>query len=282
MQVVSVQIQEAKKHYYLTLITDSKNDVRKLFGIVNNLLGRRKDTALPTNQPASVLVDMFSRFFKDKIANIHRDIGSSNSSDSFGDLLPPVSATMDKLPPVSFDELFNIIMASPSNSCNIDPLPTSLLKTYVAPILPFLTDTMNKSMSTGVVPHAFKVAQVSPKLKKACLDQKILAKYRPISSNLTFLSSGLGRVVAARLVAYLEENKLSEPNQSVFRKGHSTETALVRVQHDILNAIRGQQAVLIVLLDLSAAFDTVSHAELISTLQRLGIIAEHYIGSPPT
>ena len=269
-RLVCAQIQEAKKQYYLALITDSKNDARKLFAIVNNLLGRRKETVLPTNQPASELVDMFSRFFNDKIANIHRDIGSSNSSDSFGDLLPPVSATMDTLPPVSSDELFNIIMASPSKSCNIDPLPTSLLKTSVAPILPFLTDTMNKSMSTGVVPHGFKVAQVSPKLKKACLDQNILANYRRIS-NLTFLSKVLERVVAARLVAYLEENKLSEPNQSAYRKRHSTETALVRVQHDILNAIGGRQAVLLVLLDLSAAFDTVSHAELISTLQRLGI-----------
>ena len=129
---------------------------------------------------------------------------------------------------------------------------------------------MHKSMSTGVVPHAFKVAQVSPKLKKACLDQNILGNYRPIS-NLPFLSKVLERVVAACLVAYLEENKLSEPNQSAYRKGHSTETALVRVQHDILNAIGGQQAVLLVLLDLSAAFYTVSHAELISTLQRLGI-----------
>ena len=65
----------------------------------------------------------------------------------------------------------------------------------------------------------------------------------------------LERVVAARLVAYQEENKLSEPNQS-------------GVQHGILNTIGGQQAML---LDLSAAFETVSPAELISTLQRLGI-----------
>ena len=189
---------------------------------------------LPTNQPASELVDMLSIFFNDKIANIHRDIGSSNSSVSLGDLLPPVSATMDPLPPVYSDELFNIIMASPSKSCSIDPLPTSLLKKYVAPLLPFLTDTMNTSMSIGVVPHAFKMAQVSPKVREA--RQNILGNHRPIS-NLTFLSKVLERVVAARLVAYLEQNKLSEPNQSAYRKGHSTETALVRVQHDILNVI---------------------------------------------
>ena len=163
-------------------------------------------------------------------------------------------------------------MASPSKSCNIDPLPTSLLKTSVAPLLPLLTDTMNKSISTGVIPHAFNVAQVSPKLKKACLDQNILGNYSLAFSNLTFLYKVLEQVVAARLVAYLDENKLSEPNHSAYIKGNSTETAeLVRVQHDILNAIGGQQTVLLVLLDLSAIFDTVSHAELISTLQRLGI-----------
>ena len=146
-RLVRAQIQEAKKHYYLALITDSKNDARKLFGIVNNLLGRRKETELPTNQPASELVDMFSRFFTDKIANIHRDIGSSNSSDSFGDLLPPVAATMDTLSPVSSDELFSIIIASPSKGCNIDPLPTSLLKTSVCSSAPtFPHGHMNTSM----------------------------------------------------------------------------------------------------------------------------------------
>ena len=185
------------------------------------------------------------------------DIGSSNSSDSFGELLPPVSAAMDTLPAVSSDELFSIIMASPSQSW---------LNTSVAPLIPFLTDTMNTSMSTGVVPHAFKVAQVSPKLKKACLDQNILGNYRHIP-NLTFLFNVLELVVAARLVAYLEENKLPEPNQSAYREGHITETALVRVQYDILNAI----GVLLVLSDKSAAFDIVSHAKLISTLERLGI-----------
>ena len=175
--------------------------------------------------------------------------------------MPPVSATMDTLPAVSSDELFSIIMASPSKSW---------LKTSVAPLLPFLTDTMNTSMSTGVVPHSFKVAQVSPKLKKACLDQNILGNYMHIP-NLTFLFNVLELVVAARLVAYLEVNKLPEPNQSAYRQGHITKTALVRVQYDILNAIGGQQAVFLVLLDISAAFDIVCHAKLISTLERLGI-----------
>ena len=55
--------------------------------------------------------------------------------------------------------------------------------------------------------------------------------------------------------------------QSEYREGHSTETALVKIHHDILQAIDNQQCVLLVLLDLSAAFDTVDHEILIQRLQ---------------
>ena len=65
---------------------------------------------------------------------------------------------------------------------------------------------------------------------------------------------------------YLEENNLNEPLQSAYKQYHSCETALVRVQNDILLSIDNQQCVVLLLLDLSAAFDTVDHGIL---LQRL-------------
>ena len=123
------------------------------------------------------------------------------------------------------------------------------------------------------------MAQVSLKVREAC--QNILGNYRPIS-NLTFLSKVLERVVAARLVAYLEQNKLSEPNQSAYRKGHSTEMALMGVQHDILNAIGGQQAVLIVLLDLSAVLTLYLMPSSYPHFNDLELLAEPYSDSPPT
>ena len=73
-------------------------------------------------------------------------------------------------------------------------------------------------------------------------------------------------MVANRLVSYLEQNHLDEPLQSAYKKFHSCETALVRVQNDILCAIDKRCCVALLLLDLSAAFDTVDHNIL---LQRL-------------
>ena len=84
---------------------------------------------------------------------------------------------------------------------------------------------------------------------------------------LKMVSKVIEKVVAVRLNRYLEENNLNEPLQSAYKQYHSCETALVRVQNDILLSIDNQQCVVVLLLlDLSAAFDTVDHGIL---LQRL-------------
>ena len=70
----------------------------------------------------------------------------------------------------------------------------------------------------------------------------------------------------------MENNSLHENMQSAYKKLHSTESALIRVQNDILTEIDKKRGVMLVLLDLSAAFDTIDHDTLFSQVQhRLGI-----------
>ena len=66
-------------------------------------------------------------------------------------------------------------------------------------------------------------------------------------------------------------NNLQEPFQSAYRVNHSTETAMLPVQNDIIRALGDNKVVLLVLIDLSAAFDTVNHERLLSTLHAIGI-----------
>ena len=124
---------------------------------------------------------------------------------------------------------------------------------------------VNLSRETGSLPPSLKEAVLSPLLKKPSLDHETLANFRPIS-NLKMVSKIIEKVVAVRLNCYLEENNLTKPLQSAYKQYHSCETALVRVQNDILLSIDNQQCVVLLLLDLSAAFDTVDHGIL---LQRL-------------
>ena len=84
---------------------------------------------------------------------------------------------------------------------------------------------------------------------------------------VNFVKSG-ERAVAKQLLDYLKSSNLLPTLQSGFRPGHSVETAILRVVADILAALdRGDFAAL-VLLDLSAAFNTVDHAILLERMRR--------------
>ena len=86
-------------------------------------------------------------------------------------------------------------------------------------------------------------------------------------SNLPFLSKLLERVVADRLISHIEQLDLRETFQSAYKPHHSTETALLRVQDDISGALDRNRMVMLAMIDLSAAFDTVDHSEFITLLQ---------------
>ena len=91
-------------------------------------------------------------------------------------------------------------------------------------------------------------------------------------ANLSFISKILEKVVATRLRDYMDINKLHDPFQSAYKSGHSTETALLKVQNDLLRTMDKSGAAILVLLDLSAAFDTIDHDIMLSRLKTvLGI-----------
>ena len=98
------------------------------------------------------------------------------------------------------------------------------------------------------------------------LDKNVLKNYRPIS-NLPSLSKILEKVVLHELLAHLQENNLCNPFQSTYRTGHSTEIALLRVVNDLLTPMYEDKIYVLVLLDLSAAFDTIDHQILLSRLK---------------
>jgi len=89
--------------------------------------------------------------------------------------------------------------------------------------------------------------------------------YRPIS-NLSVLSKLLERLVARQFLAHLNSNGLLPRFQSAYRAHHSTETAVLKVLMDILLAVDAGDLSALVLLDLSAAFDTVDHGILLHQL----------------
>ena len=156
-------------------------------------------------------------------------------------------------------------MKAPSKTCSLDPMPTHIVKSCLDVLSPVLTRMVNSSLQTGVFADDWKKALVSPRLKKEGLDT-IFKNYRPVS-NLPFVSKLTERAAARQVHSHMTRNKLYPSEQSSYRVNHSTETALLKVKNDILLSMNRQHATLLVLLDLSAAFDTVDHTVLLQRLR---------------
>ena len=142
-------------------------------------------------------------------------------------------------------------------------------------LLPVVKRIVNLSFNEAEIPCKFKEAVLKPKIKKTSLDNEQLPSFRPIS-NIRFIAKATEKVVSSRLNCHLNDSGLHELFQSAYKQGHSTETAMVRVYNDILYGIDNGGNVILLLLDLSAAFDTVDYAILLSRLSNKPMKYETY------
>ena len=97
----------------------------------------------------------------------------------------------------SQDEVGKLILSSPSKSCDLDSLPTWMLKIHLDSLLPIITKIVNLSLDTATFPSTFKNALVTPLLKIPNLDSNSFKTFRPVS-NLNFVSKIIEKVVASR------------------------------------------------------------------------------------
>ena len=155
---------------------------------------------------------------------------------------------------VAVIEVNSLLLKSPAKSCELDPLPTCILKQCAPELVPVLTALIKRSLGTGQFPSPCKLALARPLLKKGSVDPQVLGNFRPVSK-LPFISKVLDRVVHDSLLTYLKENDMLETFQSVYRAHHSCKTALLRVRNDILEKLDQKGGAALVLLDLTAAFD---------------------------
>ena len=253
-----------RRSYYRSLILARKDYPRKLWSILNSLLSCNMPSCLPSFSCASTLAASFLKFFDDKISLLCSKLPPP--------AIPPTDQSPITPPPLllSFapsteEKVRRIIVSSSDTSCDLDVILTSLLKSCLDVLIKPITIIVNMSLSEGSFPSTFKHALVKPLLKKHNLAQDELSSYRPIS-NLNFISKVLERIIYARVSSHLESFPSITPFQSAYRQFHSTETALLQIQNDLLLAINKQNVSALVLLDLSATFDTIDHKILLSRL----------------
>ena len=203
-----------------------------------------------------------------------QDLVSSNMTDTLDDYLESTSETTNRLTNfkmITDQDILLIINTVPPKSCELDLMPTTLLKVFKNVIAPNIKDIVNTSVVSGRFTRNIQQALLRPLLKKRGLDLT-LCNYRPVS-NLAYISKIIERVVCDHLTLYTANSDKIKTFQSAYKQGHSTKTVMLKVKTDLLDAIDQRKVVCLVLLDLSAAFDTVNHDHLLNCLKcRFGVV----------
>ncbi len=209
-------------------------------------------------------------FFVDKIEKISLNISCLVASLQLPIMphdtsCPKLTNVFTNFQPVTETHVKEVITASPPKTSGADCIPTWLLLECLDTLAPPLTRLFNMSLRSGSFPINFKCAHITPLLKKPGLDRATYENYRPIS-NLAFLGKVLKRIVLRQLQSHIDREPALNPNQSAYRRAHSTETALNRIVNDILSAMDRKKITVVSLFDFSAAFDTIDHTILLERL----------------
>ncbi|KAL5270292.1 hypothetical protein ACHWQZ_G001136 [Mnemiopsis leidyi] len=256
-----------KKQYFKRFLDNSHRNPKTLYKMVNNVMDRKQDNAIPDTENIEELASTFNTFFTEKIEKIREKMTTSPHIDLCDPSEDQKSINLlHQFEPATIDEVSDIIKETGVKCSPADILPQNLYEENISNLTPLLTDLVNLSLSSGSM-DGVKLADIVPIIKGENLDPNILKNYRPVS-NLTFLGKIIERVVLNRLNSHLTSNNLQCPNQYAYKKNHSTETLMIKIVNDVLIAMDEKEATVIMLLDLSAAFDTVDHDLLLRILEK--------------
>ncbi|KAJ1085082.1 hypothetical protein NDU88_005215 [Pleurodeles waltl] len=149
-------------------------------------------------------------------------------------------------------------MSSIHSGSPSDPCPHHVFNGTSSIIAPQLRMIINCSFETATFPESWKHAEVNALLKKPKADPRDLKNYRPISL-LPFPAKVIEKIVNGQLTRFLEDNNRLDTSQSGFSSKNSTETAFIAATNDIRTMLDRGDTTALILLDLSAAFNTICH-----------------------
>ena len=269
-------IREAKTMYYNNEFKKYQNDIKKTWQTINTILNRDRNKS---NFPSYIKVNERKLINSQEIVNNFNDYFVSVGKNLASKIQPPKKTFETYLKDNILSSFsFTLLTQSdvdkilkdfkPKTSSGSDGISMKLLKLIGDSILPILTILINQSLTTGIFPDKFKIAKVTPLIKKPNVLE--IDNFRPISL-LSSISKVVEKCVFNQLYSYFENNKLLFGSQYGYRKIHSTELACLEFVDKITHNLDQGETPFCFFLDLSKAFDTLDHKILFKKLQYYGV-----------
>ena len=259
-------VERTKRDYYNNECKNTK-DSKRLHKRLDELLGIRKEKILPD----IINAENFAQFFNNKIDRIYRSFPCGGGGQV---LVPYNGKKLKRFELINMCDLKRVMSKAKNTYCENDPFPVGdiINATNRESVYRIYLEIINLSISLSEFPSSEKVAFIKPTYKGKG-DTNDLNSYRPIS-NLSYLSKLIETIISEQLWSHVREINVIPENQSAYRANHSTETTLCSIMNDMVNIVDEGKCGILIMLDLSAAFDTVVHEYLLRDLKSIGIIDE--------
>ena len=270
-------IRASKKSYYSNLLDNHKNNLKQTWKILNGLLGRDRKKSYPdcfdiegtVTSDSTVIANGFNKFFINIGPQLSSRIPSINVAPAhFLNNIPSPPNSL-YFTPTDHEEVLKLcttLKAGTSPGCDgIKPDAIKAVKHHIARPL---VQIFNLSMSTGIVPCQFKLAKVVPIFKSG--NPSLCNNYRPISL-LPVFSKIFERIIHKRLYNFINQLDLLHPSQFGFRHKFSSYMAVLEAYNTIASNLDIGNHTAGIFLDLSKAFDTISHDILLTKLHHYGV-----------
>ncbi|XP_069100849.1 uncharacterized protein [Pleurodeles waltl] len=261
---------KAKSDFSTVKVQEALNVLRELIKVIKELSTPFKPPDLVNTQE---YCDKVAKHFENKILCFYANFAPLHVS---GELIPCISpdslaseVTLSDFPCPSHVDQSKLILNMRSGS-PLDLCPPSVIRMIPDYIARILMPSFQEILKSGCFPSRWKETIVVPVKKKPLGDVQDLDNLRPIVL-LPFFAKILEKIMNKALVDFLGEVEVLDPSQHGFRKAHSTKMALISSSDSIRRLVDDEQGAILVLFDLSAAFDTISSQILTARLYQAGV-----------
>ena len=272
--ILRESIKRAKQTYYNTTFDRFKHDIKRTWAVIDETLHRKKRES-PSHiffhngkslKDSQVIANAFNEYF----INIGPSLANTiKGNDHYSKYLKYPTVSRLKLEPIDESKTRKLIEhLKNKTSTGIDGISNKLIKTAVNELVSPLTIVINQMLNTGVFPNQLKISKVIPKYKSK--DHTLLSNYRPIAL-LPSISKIFEYVFLEQLSNYFIQNNLLSSQQYGFRAKHSTELAALNLVDHLTYKLDSGNIPTNIYIDLSKAFDTLTHSILLDKMSFYGV-----------